>query len=63
MRIVQTSQKWQIMQHPSVRTQGTRNSYDFGIRYLVNYDFSGNFPNSSDDKSHSECVYYSVTWC
>jgi hypothetical protein len=33
------------------------------IKYTVDYDSSNNYPNTSDDISHSECQYFSVTWC
>lgn len=33
------------------------------IYYDIDYDFSNNFPDTSDDRSHVECEYYSVTWC
>ena len=55
--------KWRIQKKPSTRTNGTKNSYDFGLRYRISYDNSNNYPNTNDDKIHTECIYYSVTWC
>ncbi len=64
MRIVDTGPtNWRIKKHPTSRTQGTVSSYDFALRYKVSYDNSNNYPDTSDDKIHTECVYYSVTWC
>jgi len=54
---------WRIKNHPNSRTNGTINSHDFGLRYKVSYDNSNNYPNTNDDIEHTECVYYSVTWC
>ncbi|MBW7955014.1 hypothetical protein H3C61_04350 [Candidatus Gracilibacteria bacterium] len=64
MRILETgTTNWRIANHPTTRTAGTRNSHDFGISYTVYYDYSNNYPNASDDISHKECIYYSVSWC
>ncbi len=64
MRVLETwAPKRKIANKPNVRTNGTRNSYDFGIEYTIKYDFSNNYPNATDDESHKECVYYSVSWC
>lgn len=64
MEVISTSSpNWKIAQHPTTRTKGTRSSYDFGISYTISYDFSNNYPNTADDISHKECVYYSVSWC
>jgi len=52
---------WKIVQHPVTRSTGS--NYDFGIRYKIIYDYSNNYPNTSDDQSHTECQYYQVTWC
>lgn len=50
-----------IANHPATRS--TWWNYDFWIRYNVIYDYSNNYPNTSDDTSHYECKYYQVTWC
>jgi hypothetical protein len=64
MDILSTTQPgWQIVKHPQTRTNGTRSSYDFMISYKSNYDYSNNYPDSSDDRFHTECQYFSVTWC
>lgn len=64
LKVLQTwNRKRKIDQHPTIRTQGTRDSYDFGIEYTIGFDTSNNYPNASDDVSHKECIYYSVTWC
>lgn len=64
MRILEVwTNRLQISSLPQTRTNWTRNSYDFGIEYTTSYDYSNNFPNASDDISHKECVYYSVSWC
>lgn len=64
MEIVNTSPtNWRIANHPTTRTNGTIANHDFGIRYKVDYDYSNNYPDASDDISHTECVYYSVSWC
>ena len=51
---------WLIAQHPLVRTTV---GHDFGIRYDIGYDHSNNYPDASDDKHHTECAYYRVSWC
>lgn len=33
------------------------------MAYKTIYDTSGNYPNSSDDKSHIECKPYQISWC
>jgi len=64
MKVLETtSPNRKIVQHPNKRTNWTINSYDFGIEYTISYDYSNNYPDSSDDVSHKECVYYSVSWC
>ena len=64
MRVLDTSPtKWRIEKHNNARTKGTSSSYDFMLAYTIDYDFSNNYPNTSDDVSHTECIYYSVTWC
>lgn len=51
---------WLIASHPTVRTTV---GHDFGIRYDIGYDHSNNYPDASDDKHHTECAYYRVSWC
>jgi len=64
MRIIETwPTNWRISKTPINRTNATKNSHDFMIYYKVAYDQSNNYPNSSDDVSHVECKYYSVSWC
>lgn len=64
LRIIET---WatgrRIAKHPTTRTKATRSSYDFMIAYDIQYDHSNNYPDSSDDIVHTECKYYSVSWC
>ncbi len=54
---------WKVKKHPLIRTTAKENDFDFMIKYIVDYDFSNNYPDASDDLSHSECQYFSVTWC
>lgn len=64
MRILETwTTNWRIGKHPTVRTKANRNSYDFMVAYELSYDYSNNYPNASDDIVHTECEYYSVSWC
>jgi len=64
MRIIETwATKWRVDRHPATRTQARKNNHDFMIYYKIDYDFSNNYPNASDDISHVECQYFSVTWC
>ena len=64
MRIIETGPtNWKINNKPAVRTNGTAQSYDFALRYNVSYDKSNNWPDLSDDTLHTECIYYSVSWC
>jgi hypothetical protein len=64
MRVIETGPtNWKIQKHPASRTNANKNSYDFMIYYEIDYDKSNNFPDASDDISHVECEYYSVSWC
>jgi len=64
MRVIETGPtNWRIKKHPTTRTNATKGSYDFMIYYKIDYDKSNNYPDSSDDISHVECEYYSVSWC
>ena len=64
MRILETwATNRRIAKHPTTRTNATKSSYDFMIAYEIIYDYSNNYPDSSDDITHTECKYYSVTWC
>jgi hypothetical protein len=64
MRIFETGEtNRRIAKHPTNRTNATKDSHDFMIVYTVDYDYSNNYPDDSDDISHTECKYYSVSWC
>lgn len=54
---------WRMNDHPAVRTNATKDSYDFMLAYVIDYDSSNNYPDASDDIRHVECAYYSITWC
>ncbi len=59
MEVISTfTNDWAILNHPETRTGN-----DFTIAYKINYDFSNNFPDTSDDISHVECQPYYITWC
>lgn len=51
-----------MVRHPTFRSNGI-NQWDFLIGYKIDYDYSNNYPNATDDKSHVECQPYYVTWC
>jgi len=64
MRIIETgATNRRIAKHPSERTNATKASHDFAIVYEIIYDYSNNYPEASDDITHTECIYYSVSWC
>jgi cysteine-rich repeat protein len=54
---------WKIAKHPTTRTSSKAGSHDFMLTYKIWYDYSGNHPITTDDLTHTECAYYSVTWC
>lgn len=56
-----TDNNWRVLRHPATRSTGS--NYDFMIGYKIGYDTSGNYPDASDDKYHTECQPYQVTWC
>lgn len=54
---------WAIVKKPSTRTNAKQWNSDFMIAYTIDYDKSDTPNDTSDDTSHVECVYYSVTSC
>lgn len=61
MKVIETwAVNWRIANHPTTRTNWTRNSYDFWIRYTLWYDYDNTWKNIN---KHTECVYYSISWC